>query len=63
MMTIGYGVRQGKLYYLNLELKSTIRLNQALQIGVALGNKVEDEISLWHHRLGHMSLRYLNKFS
>ena len=41
--TIGYGVRRGKLYY--LELKSTDHLHQALNTSTQ-GRKAEDEICL-----------------
>ena len=57
--TIGCGTRQGKLYYLDLELKSIKSLKQDLTMGGSEGEKKKAEIWLWHFRLGHDSFGYL----
>lgn len=59
--TIGCGIRQGKLYYLDLESKSTESLRQALQVGNCMHDKKKSEIWLWHRRLGHSSFGYVKK--
>lgn len=38
-----------------------MQLESALQTGVALEKKKEDEIQLWHRRLGHAFFCYLKK--
>ncbi|KAM7531655.1 hypothetical protein LguiB_035065 [Lonicera macranthoides] len=58
--TIGYGVRRGKLYYLDLEFKNTDRLHKALNTSTS-EKKITDELWLWHRRLGHASFAYLKK--
>ncbi|WVY91158.1 hypothetical protein V8G54_036672 [Vigna mungo] len=52
--TIGYGVKQGRLYYLDLVSKDYGKLESAL-------TKEETEIWLWHRHLGHASFSYLKK--
>ncbi|BBH01411.1 hypothetical protein Prudu_011666 [Prunus dulcis] len=60
--TIGYGIRRGKLYYLELTTSSSSLLTQALSVDDSHGdtNKVSD-IWMWHRRLGHASFSYLHK--
>ncbi|KAM7499356.1 hypothetical protein LguiA_023770 [Lonicera macranthoides] len=58
--TIGYGVRRGKLYYLDLEVKNKDRLHSALHTSTS-ERKIADELWLWHRRLGHASFGYLKK--
>ncbi|KAM2733441.1 hypothetical protein EV2_036866 [Malus domestica] len=60
--TIGYGIRRGKLYYLELTTSSSSLLTQALSVDDSQGvtNKVSD-IWMWHRRLGHASFGYLHK--
>lgn len=59
--TIGYGVRRGKLYYLDLVSKSSDKLGQALKIGSSQEEKNKSEIWLWHRRMGHASFGYMKK--
>lgn len=59
--TIGYGVRQGKLYYLDLVSLSPNKLCQALTMDSSKGEKRKSDIWLWHRRLGHVSFGYLLK--
>ena len=59
--TIGYGVRRGKLYYLDLVSKSSDELRQDLKIGGSKKKKGKSEIWLWHRRLGHASFGYMKK--
>jgi len=61
--TIGYGTRREKLYYLDLESKSSNQLRQALSVDVlSCEDKTRKyDIWLWHRRLGHASFGYLNK--
>lgn len=58
--TIGCGIRRGKLYYLDLESKSTKSLQQALAVGGSEDRK-RKEIWLRHRRFGHASFRYLKR--
>ncbi|KAJ8616587.1 hypothetical protein MRB53_035959 [Persea americana] len=61
--TIGYGIRKGKLYYMDLRLDSTSRMNQALSVDTSHGKKNPiADIWLWHRRLGHASFGYLQNF-
>ncbi|KAL5843425.1 hypothetical protein ACOSQ4_009383 [Xanthoceras sorbifolium] len=46
--TIGYGIKQGKLYYLDLWLTDTKKPHQALIIDGSEGKKTKSEIWLWH---------------
>ena len=60
--TIGYGIRKGKLYYLELTSNSFRLWTQAL----AMERYQEDhnkasEIWLWHRRFGHASFGYLRR--
>ena len=59
-LTIGCGVRRGKLYYLDLVSKNSDELRQALKIGGS-EKKKKSEIWLWHRRLGHSSFGYMKK--
>ena len=58
---IGYGIKQGKLYYLDLQSKDSNKLQQALMTYGSEGEKKKFEILLWHRRLGHASFGYLKK--
>ncbi|RVW84526.1 Retrovirus-related Pol polyprotein from transposon TNT 1-94 [Vitis vinifera] len=53
--TIGYGIKRGKLYYLDLQSKDSNKLQQALMTDESEGEKKKSEIWLWHRRLGHAS--------
>ena len=59
--TIGYGVKRGKLYYLDLESKTSSRLQQAFTAESTSSPKKITEIWLWHRCLGHASFGYLKK--
>ncbi|KAJ9535774.1 hypothetical protein OSB04_un001074 [Centaurea solstitialis] len=59
--TIGYGVRRGKLYYLELEPKTSKRVERALVAKGHQGNKKELDIWLYHRRFGHTSFGYLKR--
>lgn len=59
--TIGYGTRQGNLYYLNLEPHSSTQLQRALTTDSIEEKGRKSEIWLWHRRLGHASFGYLRK--
>ncbi|KAL5790617.1 hypothetical protein ACOSQ2_005505 [Xanthoceras sorbifolium] len=59
--TIGYGIKREKLYYLDLRLTDSEKLQQALITDGSEGKKTESEIWLWHRRLGHSSFGYLKK--
>ncbi|WVZ21044.1 hypothetical protein V8G54_008366 [Vigna mungo] len=59
--TIGYGVKQGRLYYLDLVSKDSGKLESALTMKGPTKQKEETEIWLWHPRLGHASFSYLKK--
>ncbi|XP_058180009.1 uncharacterized protein LOC131298542 [Rhododendron vialii] len=59
--TIGYSVRRGKLYYLDLVSTSSDKLRKALVADSFEGEKKKSEIWLWHRRLGHVSFGYLKK--
>ena len=59
--TIGYGVKRGKLYYLDLESTISSRLRQALTVKSTGSLKKIVEIWLRHRRLGHASFGYLKK--
>jgi histone deacetylase 1/2 len=56
---LGYGVRRGKLYYLDLTDSGTHKLSQANQTGGLENAKAT--VWLWHRRLGHLSFSYLRK--
>ena len=59
---IGYGIRKGKLYYMDLTLDNTSRMTQALSVDTSHGEpKSIADIWLWHRRLGHASFGYLQK--
>ncbi|RVW98726.1 Retrovirus-related Pol polyprotein from transposon TNT 1-94 [Vitis vinifera] len=53
--TIGCGIKQGKLYYLDLQSKDSNKLQQALMADESEGEKKKSEIWLWHRHLGHAS--------
>ncbi|KAJ9542397.1 hypothetical protein OSB04_028903 [Centaurea solstitialis] len=59
--TIGYGVRRGKLYYLELEPKTSKRVERALVAKGHQGIKKELDIWLYHRRFGHTSFGYLKR--
>lgn len=59
--TISYGVKSGKLYYLDLDSKTFSRLRQALAIESMGSPKKIVEIWLWHRLLGHASFGYLKR--
>lgn len=59
--TIGYGVKRGKLYYLDLVSSSSDKLRQALVVDGSEGERQKTQIWLWHRRLGHASFGYLKK--
>ena len=44
---IGYGIKQGKLYYLDLQSKDSNKLRQALMADGSEGEKKKFEIWLW----------------
>lgn len=56
---LGYGIRQGKLYYLDLTEGGGAKFNQANQ--VSSEDRARTIIWLWHRRLGHLSFGYLKK--
>ena len=56
---LGYGVRRGKLYYLELPENGGSKINQANQ--TTSKDKARTSIWLWHRRLGHLSFVYLKK--
>lgn len=57
--TLGYGVRRGKLYYLDLTKDGEKQIGQLhLMEG---DTKARDKAWLWHRRLGHLSFGYLRK--
>ena len=58
---IGYGIKRGKLYYLDLQSKDSNKLQQALMEDGSEEEKKKSEIWLWHRRLGHASFGYLKK--
>ena len=60
-LTIGCGIKQGKLYYLDLQSKDSNKLQQALMADGSEEEKKNFEIWLWHRRLGHASFGYLKK--
>ncbi|RVW76506.1 Retrovirus-related Pol polyprotein from transposon TNT 1-94 [Vitis vinifera] len=53
--TIGYGIKRGKLYYLDLQSKDSNKLRQALMADGPEGERKKSKIGLWHRRLGHAS--------
>ncbi|WVY93108.1 hypothetical protein V8G54_032196 [Vigna mungo] len=59
--TIGYGVKQGRLYYLDLVSKDSRKLESALTVKSSTKQKEETKIWLWHRHLGHASFSYLKK--
>ncbi|BBH05180.1 hypothetical protein Prudu_016496 [Prunus dulcis] len=56
-----YGVRRGKLYYLDLVSDSSKKLAEALIVADSQEEKNQETIWLWHRRLGHASFSYLKK--
>ena len=56
---LGYGVRRGKLYYLELTENGGSKISQANQ--TSSKDKARATIWLWHCRLGHLSFGYLKK--
>ena len=56
---LGYGVRRGKLYYLELPKNGGSKISQANQ--TSSKDKARATIWLWHRRLGHLSFGYLKK--
>ncbi|KAH9763832.1 retrovirus-related pol polyprotein from transposon RE1 [Citrus sinensis] len=58
--TIGYGIRRGNLYYLEMSSTNTGKLSPALVADSSI-KKGKLEIWLWHRRLGHVSFGYLKK--
>jgi hypothetical protein len=46
--TIGYDIKQGKLYYLDLTSNSFDMLPQALIMDCSKGKKKKTKIRLWH---------------
>ena len=56
--TIGCSIGREKLYYLDLESKSTENLRQVLIVGGFEREKKKAEIWLWYRRLGHVSFGY-----
>ena len=56
---LGYGVRWGKLYYLELPKNGGSKISQANQ--TSSKDKARTTIWLWHRRLGHLSFSYLKK--
>ena len=56
---LGYGVRRGKLYYLELTENGGSKISQANQ--TSSKDKARATIWLWHRRLGHLSFGYLKK--
>jgi hypothetical protein len=59
--TIGYGVRRGKLYYLDLVSDSSKKLTEALTVADSQEEGNQEIIWLWHRRLGNASFSYLKK--
>jgi hypothetical protein len=59
--TIGYGIKRGMLYYLDLTSKSSNKLRQALAVAGSQGKEKSSNIWLWHRRLVHVSFGYLKK--
>jgi hypothetical protein len=59
--TIGYGTREGRLYYLNLESNSSTQLQHALTAENVEEKGRKYEIWRWHRRMGHPSSGYLKK--
>ena len=56
---LGYGVRRGKLYYLDLNSRGT---QQSGQVNSAHGIQAsKTRVWLWHRRLRHLSFSYLRK--
>ena len=56
---LGYGVRRGKLYYLELPENGGSKISQVNQ--TSSKDKTRATIWLWHRRLGHLSFGYLKK--
>jgi len=56
---LGYGVKRGKLYYLELTENGGQRFEQAHQTRSSDTDRAT--IWLWHRRLGHLSFGYLRK--
>jgi hypothetical protein len=56
---LGYGVRRGNLYYLELTENGGMKFSQANQ---SISKETTQEtLWLWHWRLGHLSFDYLRK--
>ncbi|KAH9696165.1 retrovirus-related pol polyprotein from transposon RE1 [Citrus sinensis] len=56
---LGYGVRRGKLYYLELTENEGPNISQANQ--ASNKDRTQANVWLWHRRLGHISFGYLKK--
>ena len=56
---LGYGVRRGKLYYLEMKENGGSKISQANQ--TSSKDKARATIWSWHRRLGHLSFGYLKK--
>jgi hypothetical protein len=59
--TIGYGIKRGKLYYLDLTSKGCNLLCQALKVENSKQDKNKAEVWLWHRRMGHASFDYIKR--
>ena len=59
---LGYGVRRGKLYYLDLTRSGQQQLSSLSQANnTSSPNKAKEAVWLWHRRLCHLSFGYLRK--
>ena len=56
---LGYGIRRGNLYYLELTENGGMKFIQANQ--TSSKETTQETIWLWHRRLGHLSFGYLRK--
>ena len=56
---LGYGVRRGKLYYLELTENEGLNISQANQ--ATNEDRIRANVWLCHRRLGHLSFGYLKK--
>ena len=56
---LGYGVRRGNLYYLELTENGGMKFSQANR--TSSKETAQKTIWLWHRRLGHLSFGYLRK--
>jgi hypothetical protein len=57
--TLGYGVKRGNLYYLELTTTGEGQYNKVCF--ATKGDRTLSEVWLWHKRLGHLSFSYLKK--